>query len=1102
MDPSTPGVLREPTAEARPGQGAAVRLQILGPLRIWRGAVELSPGPRQQAYLLALLLAREGHPIGGDELVDLMWGEDAPASALNVIQQYVGALRRLLEPALASRKSGSYLLRRGNGYQCVAGPGVFDLADFRALVGASRVELEEERHGSALDLLVDALSLWHGPAAAGMDHGPAATAVFTALDDEFLSAAVTAADLGVATGRAGVVLPPLRLAARMAPFDEAVHASLITALGAAGHQAEALDHFHVIRTRLVDELGIQPGHALHVAQRRVLTQDVTPAVDLIPPVSPRPTAPSAALFGRDDELESLRSALTAARDGGTGVVLLEGESGVGKTHLLETVTAEAAARGALVVWSQCVDGDGAPSMWPWVQVVDAVLRRQPPATKDDWLAGDLGLLVTPSSDRSSDDHGLDGTSQFALFERVIALLEDVSARRPLVLVLDDLQWADAASLRLLVHVVERRVPGVVTFGALRDRAPAPGTELGKALAAIGKMAGHRRITLRPLSIDEVAELIGREIGRPPTEAVTRSVFERTDGNPLFVRELSRLLSSTGALDDAAVGHGVPSTIRDVVQNLSSGLDDDARELLQLAALIGRDVDLGLLARAAELDVHTCLGRLEPVEALGLLGPAPGDPFALRFGHDVVREAFSSNISPHRALQSHLRIADALQDDESPEDSGVERLAHHLWQAGPLADPTRAVRALVRAGRRAAARTALETAERQLRAAVQVARTANLAEVELAALSELVTVVGMSSPHGTAAMAHLERAEYLAKSLGREEEAAVLLYSRWMALAYSAQYGRGEALARRLLEQGDASSIAVVRALGQQAWGLQQASVGNIGDAFRCLTEASRGFPIVPTQRENDVVWLTQQLSALGLLAEMTAVHGDLAGARLLLDELESLAGDDPFKITVWAVHSVRIASVAGDHDWTLAVTTKGIAADPELSFGFFGMYQRLARFWALAMAGRDPNGSAAEVERLITENLLDPPRSDIATWYGLLGEMYLAAGALNEAAGALDRADEALDAYGQRYGEGLILLIRARLLHARAGPAAEVAAAAEAARELSIAREAHLFARRAESFLAEVCGDQEASACSAPRRNASPKLQIATPMSTRSFSKN
>jgi hypothetical protein len=287
----------------------------------------------------------------------------------------------------------------------------------------------------------------------------------------------------------------------------------------------------------------------------------------------------------------------------------------------------------------------------------------------------------------------------------------------------------------------------------------------------------------------------------------------------------------------------------------------------------------------------------------------------------------------------------------------------------------------------------------------------------------------------------------------------------MALAYSGQYARGEAVARRLLNEGNASSVTVVRALGLQAWGLQQAAVGNIGEAYRYLTEASHSLLIVPAPREDDVVWFTQQLSAAGLLAEMTAVHGDVATAHELLDRLEVMAGEDPFKITVWATHSVRVASVADDAEWALHVTTKGMAADPELSFGFFGMYQQLARHWALAVTGRDPSGSAAEVNRLITENLLDPPRSDIATWYGLLAEMHLLCQEWDLAADALDHADEALERYGQRYSEGLILLMRARLLQARGEPISAVIAAAKAAREHSTNHEAHLFALRADDFL-------------------------------------
>lgn len=1051
-----------------------LRFQILGPLRVWREGVEVSAGPRQQAHLLAVLLAREGRPTSTSELIDLIWDDEAPASAVNVIHKYIGALRRLLEPTLRTRGAGSYLLRRANGYLCAAGPGSLDLSDFRRLVASASVQMEERRSDAALDLLIEALALWQGPAGDGIDL--ASRAIFDTLNAEFCDTAATAAELAVTLGRPACVLAPLRLAAAMAPFHEPVQAGLVTALGADGQQAAALSLFRVVRTRLAEDLGIEPGHALTEAHQRVLRQDLGPPVHSAGEVSPAPRqvpvpapsqtgdAPARRLVGRTEELAVLRQAVKRAQGGECGLAVLEGEPGVGKTALLEHITEKACQDGALVVWSHCQDGD-APSMWPWVQVVEAVSRRLAPAAKDEWFAGELGVLIAPLGEMQEGRTKPDNISQFRLFEKVATLLDEVAAQRPLILVFDDLQWADTASLRLLAYLVSRIPKGALILAALRDRAPTPDGELAKTLAAMSRVPGHRRLPVSPLSLSEVAELIRLETGHRPSAATVRSVFARTDGNPFFVQELSRLLSGDGELDESLAGQPeVPSTVRDVVLDLVSGLDAAAEELLQLAALIGRHVDLGLLARAAHLDIQTCLGHLEAVEALGLLSSGTGDPFSRRFVHDLVRESISATIPPQRTMRLHLRIADALHD-ESVADSGVERLAHHLWLAGPLGDPTRTIPVLIRAGRRAAAKTALDTAERALRSAVQVAQTANLVELELAALSELITVVGMSSPHGVAAMELLERAEALAHSTGRHEEAAVLLYSRWMALAYSAQYSRGETIARRLLEQGNASGITVVRALGLQAWGLQQAAVGNIGDAYRYLSEASHSLLIVPAPREDDVVWYAQQLSALGLLAEMTAVHGDVAGAHDLLDRLEVIAGEDPFKITVWATHSVRIASVVGDADWALAVTKKGIAADPDLSFGFFGMYQRLARSWALAMAGRDSSDSAAQVQRLITEHLLDPPRSDIATWYGLLAEIRLSEGAFEEAAAALDLADDALDKYGQRYSEGLILLMRARLLHAQHQPLSEIKRAAESARNLSVSREAHLFAHRADAFL-------------------------------------
>jgi hypothetical protein len=200
----------------------------------------------------------------------------------------------------------------------------------------------------------------------------------------------------------------------------------------------------------------------------------------------------------------------------------------------------------------------------------------------------------------------------------------------------------------------------------------------------------------------------------------------------------------------------------------------------------------------------------------------------------------------------------------------------------------------------------------------------------------------------------------------------------------------------------------------------------------------------------------------------TALHGDVAGARSLLDAMEAAASDNPYMTTIWSATAARIASTVGDPAWALRVAEQGIAVDPEFSFAFLGAYQRLARCWALAMTGNDPAGAVVEARQIIAAHLLDPPRSGVAAWYGLLSEMQLAAAAPAEAAEALDRAVFFLDSHGQRYPEGLILLQRVRLLQALGEPLAVVRAAVEEARALSTEREAHLFVHRAEKFLAEL----------------------------------
>ena len=217
---------------------------------------------------------------------------------------------------------------------------------------------------------------------------------------------------------------------------------------------------------------------------------------------------------------------------------------------------------------------------------------------------------------------------------------------------------------------------------------------------------------------------------------------------------------------------------------------------------------------------------------------PTDPGVIRFAHDIVREAIVES-TPRRSVPSiHLRVADALERGKAADDIAVERFAHHLWAAGPLADPSRTADAMICAGRTAAAKSAFEAADQLLQSAAQLARRAGLADAELSALSHLTAVIGMRSGYVGSGLDLLQRAEQLARGLGREREAADLLFSRWAAHSQGIRLHRAAPLARRLFEQGEASADPMVRAYGWSAWGIHQWDLGNIGEAFRYLGRAN------------------------------------------------------------------------------------------------------------------------------------------------------------------------------------------------------------------------------------------------------------------------
>ncbi|MFI0508358.1 BTAD domain-containing putative transcriptional regulator [Streptomyces sp. WSLK1-5] len=239
----------------------SVRFAVLGAVRVIRGETELNlAGPQERAFL-ALLLVRAGQPVALSEIVDVLWGADPPRSAVNVVRRHVGSLRRLLEPGLAVRAEGRWLLRDAGGYRLVTDGESSDLLRFRALRAAGRRAVDESPL-RAVELLTEALSLWHGPVAAGIPVLARAHPAFEAADRERLTAVREAADAAQRAGVPETVLPELRRAATEHPLDEPVQGALILALAAAGRRSEALIAYETVRARLAEELGIDPGAEL------------------------------------------------------------------------------------------------------------------------------------------------------------------------------------------------------------------------------------------------------------------------------------------------------------------------------------------------------------------------------------------------------------------------------------------------------------------------------------------------------------------------------------------------------------------------------------------------------------------------------------------------------------------------------------------------------------------------------------------------------------------------------------------------------------------------------------------------------------------------
>ena len=433
-----------------------------------------------------------------------------------------------------------------------------------------------------------------------------------------------------------------------------------------------------------------------------------------------PTVAGLPFVGRDAALAELDGVLAAAGQGRGALVLIRGEAGIGKTTLAARAADRAAARGIATRFGACWLEGGAPAFWPWAQLLDAHARD---LDRDELqgLAGDAApALATISSALAARLPATEArpgaqdpaTARFALLAAVAGFWLRAADRAPLLLALEDLHWADVASVLLLAQLgSELADHPLVVVGTLRGDEVAE-ERLRDALAELNR-ASPLVLELGGLSAGALAELV-RHADLAPDRALVDALAARTGGNPLFVTELLRMLGAAdpgGATPSRVLASEVPRHVSEVVHRRVARLPAPVAELLQAAAVIGPEGDDAVLAGTAALDLDRCLERMDVAIAAGLLAEA--GPGRWRFTHALLRDALYGALATSVRRTLHDRAGRVLeQHGASPAD-----LARHALGALPLGDRGRAVELAAQAGRAAMASLAYEEAAVHLAAAL-------------------------------------------------------------------------------------------------------------------------------------------------------------------------------------------------------------------------------------------------------------------------------------------------------------------------------------------------------------------------------------------------
>jgi DNA-binding SARP family transcriptional activator/Tfp pilus assembly protein PilF/biotin operon repressor len=714
-----------------------VRIHLLGGFLLEQGHRALPPIPsRSGRSLFAYLVVHADRHHTRSRLAGLFWPDLPEGKARRRLSQALWQIQDALSEALGE---SPYLLSHGDTVAINrSAPYWLDVEEFEVTLDAvGPVDMAPETRVLAIGVLQSAVELYAGDFLAGF-YDDWITFEQERLGERYLDALTLLIELLTATGDHQAALGYARRLANHDPLREDAHRAVMRLCFLLGRTSDALQQYERCRAVLDDELGLEPSAETQELHARIVRSTETGAerardAAALPLFRAGETAP---FVGRRAERTRLIDHVELAMRGQGGVVIVEGEPGVGKTRLVHEAAGDAAWRGFEVLWGSCHE---ARSSRPYGTLLDALAPWLNPLRAEQlsqrlepiWLHSIARL--DPRLEDWLGDHGVNralhrplkaAEESQRMREAVVRMMLAVARSAPTMLVIDDVQWADHETLGLLSdlaeHLVEHRILVVATSRQDESRARA---EVWDTLRLVDGASGLGRIVVEPFTLFDLNELVHRSIGvGNVARGFAVRLFEDTGGNPLFALETLRALHDQGRLDpsradDDARALPITANVERVIASRVELVPAEQLAVLRTVAANGVEIDQETLARAVDSPRTLTIDALAQLLARGLLRDVDA---GFDFYHEQIRRVVEREMPAAVRRSVHSRLAAAI---EQTHPSDAERLAYHFTEANT---PDRAVRYLTLAGERALSLHAYASALEHFGRAAGLAEAAELA----------------------------------------------------------------------------------------------------------------------------------------------------------------------------------------------------------------------------------------------------------------------------------------------------------------------------------------------------------------------------------------